>query len=177
MKIAIDARLFGPRGAGIGKYSEKLIENLQKIDHKNDYRFFVDKETSMGNVFPDGVEVVVVDTDVSPTQAASASGRRSIGDLWAMTRKVWQYDLDLFFFPTHYTYFPILNRTKIIGAFHDMTAKRFPDEIFPNRKLRLFWNLKERLAIWQSHLILTVSEYSKRPPTWKGTKDTGNTQK
>ena len=161
MNIGVDACTWSNK-RGFGRFTREILRSLTAIDHKNDYWFFVDKETSMGNVFPDGVEVVVVDTDVSPTQAASASGRRSIGDLWAMTRKVRQYDLDLFFFPTHYTYFPILNRTKIIGAFHDMTAKRFPDEIFPNRKLRLFWNLKERLAIWQSHLILTVSEYSKR---------------
>ncbi len=37
MKVAIDARFFGPEGTGIGRYVEKLLENLEKIDHKNDY--------------------------------------------------------------------------------------------------------------------------------------------
>ena len=37
MKIVIDARFFGPEGAGLGKYTEKLLENLQKADKENDY--------------------------------------------------------------------------------------------------------------------------------------------
>jgi len=37
MKIALDARFFGPEGTGIGKYTEKLLENLEKIDHENQY--------------------------------------------------------------------------------------------------------------------------------------------
>jgi glycosyltransferase involved in cell wall biosynthesis len=37
MRIAIDARFFGPEGTGIGKYTEKLVENLQKIDKRNEY--------------------------------------------------------------------------------------------------------------------------------------------
>jgi len=37
MKIAIDARFLGPEGAGLGKYTEKLLEHLQKADKENDY--------------------------------------------------------------------------------------------------------------------------------------------
>lgn len=44
MKIAIDARFVGPQGTGLGKYTEKLIENLQKIDSKNKYAIFLRKE-------------------------------------------------------------------------------------------------------------------------------------
>ncbi len=43
MKIAIDARFFGPEGTGIGKYTEKLIENLQKLDRKNEYHIILRK--------------------------------------------------------------------------------------------------------------------------------------
>ena len=37
MKIVIDARFFGPEGAGLGKYTEKLLEHLQEEDRENDY--------------------------------------------------------------------------------------------------------------------------------------------
>lgn len=37
MKILIDARFLGPEGTGIGRYTEKLLENLQVIDQTNDY--------------------------------------------------------------------------------------------------------------------------------------------
>lgn len=43
MKIGIDARFIGPEGTGLGKYTEKLIENLQKIDNKNSYFIFLKK--------------------------------------------------------------------------------------------------------------------------------------
>jgi len=41
MKIGIDARFIGPKGTGLGKYTEKLIENLAKIDSKNHYVIFL----------------------------------------------------------------------------------------------------------------------------------------
>lgn len=44
MKIAIDARFVGPQGTGLGKYAEKLIENLQRIDAKNHYFIFLKKD-------------------------------------------------------------------------------------------------------------------------------------
>ncbi len=130
-------------------------------DQKNDYFFFVDKDTALKNEFPESVNVIVAPTRVSPTEAASASGRRSLKDLWAMSRQVMKYDLDIFFFPAVYSYFPIFNRTKIITTIHDMTPERHPEKAFPNKKLMRFWKLKQSLALWQSHLILTVSEYSK----------------
>lgn len=43
MKIGIDARFIGPQGTGLGKYSEKLIINLQKIDLTNQYVIFLRK--------------------------------------------------------------------------------------------------------------------------------------
>ena len=44
MKIGIDARFVGPSGTGLGKYTEKLIENLKKIDSQNQYFIFLRKE-------------------------------------------------------------------------------------------------------------------------------------
>ncbi|MDP2684554.1 MAG: glycosyltransferase family 1 protein [bacterium] len=46
MKIGIDARMMGV-GYGIGRYIEQLILNLQKIDHDNQYIFFVKKDFSL----------------------------------------------------------------------------------------------------------------------------------
>jgi len=44
MRIGIDARFVGPEGTGLGKYTEKLILNLAKIDKKNEYFIFLRKE-------------------------------------------------------------------------------------------------------------------------------------
>ncbi len=40
MKIGIDARLFGPRHTGIGRYVKNLIDHLLELDHQNKYVLF-----------------------------------------------------------------------------------------------------------------------------------------
>ena len=44
MRIAIDARFLGPTGTGLGKYTEKLLEELEKLDNKNLYFVLLKKE-------------------------------------------------------------------------------------------------------------------------------------
>ena len=161
MRIGVDACCWSNR-RGFGRFTRELLSTLIVIDQKNDYLFFIDKDTALFAEFPDGADIVVTPIFVPPTQAASASGHRSLRDLWALSRQAMKYDLDLFFFPAVYSYFPILNRTKIVVTIHDMIADHHPDLVFPNKKLKLFWKLKQNLAIWQADLILTVSEYSKR---------------
>lgn len=45
MKIAIDARFFGPQGKGLGRYTQKLVEELEKIDTTNQYDILVNSDT------------------------------------------------------------------------------------------------------------------------------------
>jgi len=131
-------------------------------DSKNEYLFFTDQETARDDGFPEGAQKIIVPTQVQPTEAASANGRRSLRDLWAMSRNVMKHDVDLFFFPAVYSYFPVINRTKVVVTLHDVIADHHPTLVFPNKKLQLFWKLKQSMAIRQSDLILTVSEHSKR---------------
>lgn len=44
MKVGIDARFVGPQGTGLGKYTEKLIQNLAVIDKENQYVIFLKKD-------------------------------------------------------------------------------------------------------------------------------------
>src|SRR4030043_898838 len=44
MRIGIDARFFGSIGKGLGRYTQKLIENLEKIDDANQYYVFLRRE-------------------------------------------------------------------------------------------------------------------------------------
>lgn len=43
MKIAIDARMYGPEfgGGGLGRYVEQLVTNLQDVDKENEYTLFL----------------------------------------------------------------------------------------------------------------------------------------
>jgi glycosyltransferase involved in cell wall biosynthesis len=45
MKIGIDARIFGIKEAGLGRYTQKLIKSLAKTDKQNQYILFFRKES------------------------------------------------------------------------------------------------------------------------------------
>lgn len=160
-RIGVDACCWSNR-RGFGRFTRELLTTLVATDREHEYVFFVDGGTARASEFPSGVTVVVASTEVSPTVAASASGSRSLKDLWALSRVVAQQSVDLFFFPAVYSYFPILNRCKVIVTIHDMIADHHPERVFPNRKSLLFWKLKQQAALWQSDMILTVSGHAKQ---------------
>ncbi len=108
------------------------------------------------------MERIVVNMSQPPNKAASSSGRRSISDMIRIGRRVSKEKLDLFFYPSVYTYFPIFDRVKKIVAIHDVIAEKYPELVFSNRLNRTFWNLKVWFAIKQADLIMTVSEFSKQ---------------
>lgn len=161
MKIGVDATCWGNK-RGFGRFTRELLEALLKIDQTNEYLFFIDNNTQDDSSIPSRVKKIIAQTDVSPLQAASSEGRRSVKDLLAMSREVWKHKIDVFFFPAVYSYFPVFNRTKIIVTIHDMIADNNPKLVFPNSKLKFFWKLKQNVAVRQSDLILTVSDYSKQ---------------
>lgn len=161
MRIGVDACCWFNR-RGFGRFTRELLEAVVATDKENEYVFFVDRDTAERDGIPETVTTIVAETGASPMEAASAEGRRSLKDLWALSRQVLKHDLDLFFFPAVYSYFPIFNRTKIIVTLHDVIADHHPELIFPNKKLQLFWKMKQNLAIRQANLILTVSNHSKQ---------------
>ena len=57
MKIGIDARLYGLRHAGIGRYTQNLIGELAKIDRQNHYLLFV-TDPKVIDPLPDNFQLV-----------------------------------------------------------------------------------------------------------------------
>jgi len=161
MRIGVDACCWSNL-RGFGRFTRELLTALLRLDQTNEYLFFADRQTAHLNRFPENARTIVVQTSASPIEAASASGRRSVRDLWVMNRAVAKVPLDIFFFPAIYSYFPISNKAKVAVTIHDMIPAGFARSVFPNKKLELFWNLKERAALLQSDRIVTVSEYSKK---------------
>jgi glycosyltransferase involved in cell wall biosynthesis len=161
MRIGIDATCWAnPRG--YGRFTRHMLSALLEADHDNQYVFFMDSFMAQDPTIPERVERRVVELSAAPTQAASADGRRSVADMLKMGRAVAREPLDVFFFPSVYTYFPVFSRVPKIVAIHDVIAEKYPQLIFSNRKSQFFWDLKTRLAIWQADLVMTVSEFSKR---------------
>lgn len=164
MNIGVDASCWTNK-RGYGRYTRELLRALLTIDRQNEYWLFLDADTARHSEdLPQTAHHVIVETTRAATQAASADGRRSLRDLWAMQRAVYnrRRGLDLFYFPAEYTFFPLRGRPKTIVTFHDTTAERYPEFIFPNWRGRLLWTLKVRWALRQADLIITVSESARK---------------
>jgi glycosyltransferase involved in cell wall biosynthesis len=103
-----------------------------------------------------------VETSQVITEAAAAESRRSIRDLLAMRRAVGRESLDVFFYPSVYSYFPVRKRQPLVVGIHDAIPDRNPQYAFASRRQEFFWRAKMRLAIAQADRIVTVSEYSRK---------------
>jgi glycosyltransferase involved in cell wall biosynthesis len=70
--------------------------------------------------------------------------------------------LDIFFFPSVYTFFPLMRPLRAVVVIHDVIAEHYPSLVLGRRSSVLFWRLKLALAIRQAPVILTVSDHSRR---------------
>jgi glycosyltransferase involved in cell wall biosynthesis len=146
---------------GYGRYARSLLSALARRGDSDHYFLFVDEETAEAPDLPTRFERVVIPTQRPPVKAASASGRRGLLDLWRMARAVARYPLDVFFFPSVYTFFPLIRPIRAVVAIHDVIAEHHPKMIFAKRRLALFWRAKLAIAVRQAHLILTVSDHAR----------------
>lgn len=109
---------------------------------------------------PSGVAIVSASTARNLAESSVGTSSRSPGYLWTMGRLVRQARCDLFFFPAVYSYFPILTTTPCVICYHDATAERLPQYLFPTRMNHRLWQLKTALAKLQTTRAMTVSQAS-----------------
>lgn len=154
-KIGIDARFFGPMDKGPGRYTQKLVENLEKIDKRNQYFIFLRKNRW------------------HEYEPKSHNFKKALANYeWYSWKeqlffpfKIKKYNLDLM----HFTHFnaPILYRGNFIITIHDLILRNFPTH---RKNLRnfLFYPFKESAykiafsrAVRKAEKIITVSQYTK----------------
>jgi glycosyltransferase involved in cell wall biosynthesis len=160
LRIGIDGSCWLNR-RGYGRYTRSLLSALSQRADRDHYVLFVDPETAAAPDLPAVFEKVVVPTRRPPARAASADGRRDLSDLWRMGSRVARTPLDLFFFPSVYTFFPLLRPVRSVVAIHDVIAEHHPKLVFARRRFALFWRLKLAIAVRQARLILTVSDHAR----------------
>ena len=114
MKIGIDARFLGPMSKGLGRYAERLVENLEKKDKKNEYVVFLRKE-NWDYYTP----------KFSNFKKVLADYRwYSLKEQIMMPIAIWKEKIDLMHFP-HFN-IPIFSPTKFVTTIHDLILLRFP---------------------------------------------------
>ena len=145
---------------GYGRFTREVLSAAAALPSRHHFTVVVDP--SVPDEAVGGLPTARVQIGTPPGKAASAGGRRSVADLWAMSRALARQPGDCVLFPSVYTYVPLAMRRPILVCIHDAIAERFPTFIFPTRRARLYWGLKTRAAISQASRILTVSAHARR---------------
>lgn len=155
MKIGIDARFVGPEGTGLGKYTEKLIENLEKADANNQYIIFL-KKSNWDYLSLNNKNFKKVVANVS---------WYTIAEQLRMPGILKSQNLDLLHVP-HFN-IPAFYKGKIVVTIHDLIHHNFQETsattknpiIFKTKRFAYRKIIKK--AILKSSHILTPSNYVK----------------
>ncbi len=155
MKIAIDARFLGPEGTGIGKYTEKLIGNLQILDKKNKY--FVILRKANWNLFvpkSNNFEKVLVD-----------ARWYGIKEQLLMPPILLKIKPDLVHFP-HFN-IPLLYPGKFVVTVHDLIKTEYKESSSTTRLVPIYmlkhagYEFTIRQAVNRAKRILVPSNHTK----------------
>src|SRR5690349_13056512 len=156
MRIGIDARFFGPVGKGLGRYTERLIENLERIAGDHEFVVFLRKEN---------FEVY---------RPSSPKFRKVLADFrwysWAeqilFPPLIRKEKIDLMHFP-HFNV-PVLTPCPLVVTIHDLILLRYPTRRATTLNAVTYglkyaaYRLTIALAAWRARAIITVSECTKK---------------
>ncbi len=149
VKIVIDARELR---TSTGRYVERLLHYLQKIDHENSYRVLL-KPQDMEGWTPTNKKFMKV---ACPYKEFSWSEQVDL------LRQINKLKPDLVHFAMVQQ--PVLYKGKVVTTMHDLTTARFRN---PAKNWLLFW-FKQRVYRWvnkrvahKSNAIITGTEYVK----------------
>lgn len=158
MKIGIDARLYGIKDRGIGRYAERLIAYLEKIDVQNEYFIFL-RQDGFNSYKPQHKNFHKVLAEFRPY---------SLKEQVIFPCQLKKYNLDL----VHFLHFnvPIFYHRSFIVTIHDLIITRFPDSRRKSTRLPIFlyylklffYNLVLKNALKKSKKIIAVSEATKK---------------
>jgi alpha-1,3-rhamnosyl/mannosyltransferase len=159
LHVGIDATSWA-NDRGFGRFTRELLTALAARNTGFRYTLLFDREPDHSP--PPGVSIIAARTKRTLTESAVGDTSRSIFYLWRMGQIAREARFDVFFFPAVYSYFPILARVPCVVCYHDTTAERLPELIFPTKRNRYLWQAKTRLARLQTTRAMTISQASAR---------------
>lgn len=154
IKILIDARLWGPKNTGNGRYTKELVENLSKIDSRNEYLIFLRR-----NVIED------INLPKNFTKVLTDFKHYSFVEQLKLPFIINKFKPDLVHFP-HFNV-PIFYFGKYIVTIHDLIMHKYKGGSATTRKFPIYqiWRLGYYLsfvkAIFGSVKIIVPSNYVK----------------
>ncbi len=146
MKIGIDARLYGTKHRGLGRYVQKLVNGVTLADQKNQYVIFLTKD-NYDEFKTDSYKVKKVVMD-----ARWYSSKEQL----IVPRVIKNQKVDLMHFP-HFNV-PLGYNQKFIVTIHDLIIDHFPDSRASNLPV---WKYKIKLIAYKKILSHAVSKAQK----------------
>ena len=157
LHICIDATSW-PNDRGFGRFTRELIKALLARDEGFRYTLLFDQRPA--DLVPPGARVLSAETERSLNDSAAGKSSRSPAYFLKMGCLARKAKCDVFFFPTLYSYFPLPSRAPCIVCYHDATAERLPELLFPTKLNHWLWQAKTALARLQTTRAMTVSQAS-----------------
>lgn len=154
-KIGIDARFYGPKQKGLGRYTKEIVDRIVALDKENEYVIFLS---------PENFEEFKTDNPNVKKVLASARWY-SLAEQISLPRLIAREKLDLIHFP-HFNV-PLLCRTKFVVTIHDLILTKFPTVKASTLNPFLYWfkNLAYKIvihrAVHRAVKILAVSQFTK----------------
>lgn len=155
MRIGIDARFYGTTGKGLGRYTQKLIEYLERFDQENEYVILLRKENwDQYTPYNNNFYKVLADYQWYTFQ-----------EQIQFPRLLYQQKLDVVHFP-HFNV-PVFFKGKFVVTIHDLILTHYPT-IRASTLSPILYIFKHRAykyvitkAVNKAQQILTVSEFTK----------------
>jgi len=156
MKIGIDARFYGPKQKGLGRYVKELVDNLEKIDSTNRYFIFLRQE-NWNEYRPQNPNFHKV---------LANYGWYGFKEQFFLPLKIKKLKPDLMFFP-HFNV-PVFYTGPYLVTIHDLILKKFPTRqasalgSFSYYFKNLIYHLVIDLAVKKARKVIAVSECTKK---------------
>jgi len=161
MKIGIFANFLLFEPAGIGKYSQNLLKNLFKIDHKNQYflyfSFFRHRQVRLKLIqkrlgkLPKNVKIRIFSVPAAWLETLFASSFD--------VENIIKDPLDIYFSP-YVSGIPKKGFKKMVTTCHDLVFLRFPEH--RGKKLSNYYLKRHKTAVRNCQKIIAVSESTKK---------------
>jgi glycosyltransferase involved in cell wall biosynthesis len=157
LHIGIDATTWA-NDRGFGRFTRELVRAL--LERNSGFRYTLVFDQLPDFNLPVGVEVLSAAGGKRLNNSAEETNSRSFRYFWKLGHLVRKAKFDVFFFPAVYSYMPLLARTPCVVCYHDATAERIPQLLFPGKLNHLLWQIKTRLAKRQTTRAMTISQSS-----------------
>lgn len=147
MKIAIDIRTAGGEKTGKGFFTFHLVQNLLKIDQKNEYILYTKEKIPGFEQFKNATLKTIKGANIFWHFNTAKDAKKE--------------NVDIFFAPTSYIT-PIFldQKIKVIIAVHDLVAFLFPNT--HNKKAVFIEKLLLKRALKKADKVIAVSQNTKR---------------